>query len=89
MLEPFAASQSSSEDLIESEISICTPPRHRSLEERLVDAPAGELEELLEKVLEKRPELRAKFAISKPAPKPKPVLETVEWDAELTGIYYW
>lgn len=89
MLDPLS-SQSSSEEFPEDEISICTPPRHQSLEDRLGDVPAAELEHLLEKVLKKRPELRAKLTSTNAKiklVKSKPVVTSVNWEAHLISKF--
>ena len=77
-------SQSSTEEL-------CTPPGTKlSLEQTLIDTPGAELEALLEKVLEKRPELRDRISSSQSTVKKARLAASEEkieitWYPDLTG----
>ena len=72
---------------------LCTPPGTKlSLEQTLIDTPGAELEALLEKVLEKRPELRDRISSSQSTVKKAKSTASEEkieitWCADLTGKF--
>lgn len=75
----------------QSSVELCTPPHQQTLEQVLIETPASDLEALLEKVLEKRPELRERFSSQPPNKSAKRAEATEElqvtWDPEYTGLY--